>query len=247
MLNLGSVCSSKSWLCPRTRQRWRMWVSMTEWCVSHWNTIKRAKLSHSNKFGKLKGKWPGSLEFSLWTQYCTFFTSRNKLLLTGRFVLDPYFKCPCVRKGLVQSLAQFPFIVRCTGSSWPQAAAGLQRLPSTWLSHRWLFLWHSDNSCTVLTKTHTGETADTGDSHCPSWCWPWYVALRALLPSLGSLVWRQWNHTVLLAGLAKAWARDVHWDPSQGKGAAEQVLVKADIPWFLCMGLHVLLIEGPGG
>lgn len=29
--------------------------------------------------------------------------------------------------------------------------------------------------------------------------------------------------------LAKALARDVHWDPSQGKGAAEQVLVRAGL------------------
>lgn len=132
VLNLTSACEHKSWLCPRTQQWWRMRFSTTEWCASHSNTIKTAKLSHFNKFGKLKGKWPSSLEFSLWTQYCTFFTAQNKLLLTESFVLDPRFKCPCVREGVVQSLAQLPFIVpadpklllACKGFSAPGHPTG---------------------------------------------------------------------------------------------------------------------------
>lgn len=56
---------------------------------------------------------------------------------------------------------------------------------------------------------------------------------------------------VLLGGLAQALARDVHWDPSQGrvqqsKCWSRQIFRRAGI-CFPGIGLHILLIEGPGG
>lgn len=99
MLNLGSMCLCKSCLCSGTQQRWGMWVSMTEWCVSHLSTIKRAKLSYYNKFWKVEGKMARQFRIQLVNQILHVFHCTRQTVINRTLCSWPLFQMPLCQEG----------------------------------------------------------------------------------------------------------------------------------------------------